>query len=251
MPDRRTRSAGSRAEGRAARRRRRRRGRARTAGLVALSLLVLVVAGAGWLYVRLDGNITTFGSDGLSRERPAAGTGGRNVLVIGSDARTGGNDRLGGGSKDDTGRSDTAFLLHVYGDSRHAVAVSFPRDTLVDIPPCKLPDGSWTAARRSAMFNAAFSVGGTGQGNPACTQNTVEKLTGLRVDHTVVVDFKGFSAMTLRHPPLALPGQPRRRRPPGRGQAVGRAQGRPARRRRRREKPPEQALARAHGRRPG
>lgn len=46
------------------------------------------------------------------------------------------------------------------------------------------------------MFNSAFSVGEYPQGNPACTQNTVEALTGLRVDHTVVVDFKGFAAMT-------------------------------------------------------
>ena len=46
------------------------------------------------------------------------------------------------------------------------------------------------------MFNEAFSVGETATGNPACTQNTVERLTGLRVDHTVVVDFKGFAAMT-------------------------------------------------------
>ncbi|MFE3060878.1 LCP family protein, partial [Nocardia sp. NPDC059236] len=87
-------------------------------------------------------------------------------------------------------------MLHVYGDSEHAVAVSFPRDALVDVPPCKLPDGNWSRTRHNAMFNAAFSVGQTKEGNPACTQNTVEKLTGLRVDHTVVVDFKGFSAVT-------------------------------------------------------
>jgi LCP family protein required for cell wall assembly len=46
------------------------------------------------------------------------------------------------------------------------------------------------------MFNAAFTVGLTAKGNPACTQNTVEQLTGMRVDHTVVVDFKGFAALT-------------------------------------------------------
>ncbi len=46
------------------------------------------------------------------------------------------------------------------------------------------------------MFNSAFSVGDTEQGNPACTQNAVEKLTNLRVDHTMVVDFNGFSSMT-------------------------------------------------------
>ncbi|WP_030671310.1 LCP family protein [Streptomyces rimosus] len=178
----------------------------RTAGIVAVSLLVLITAGAGWFYFKLNGNITTFGADGVSPQRPAEGAGGQNVLVIGSDSRSGGNSSLGGGDGD-VGRSDTAFLLHIYGDSKHAVAVSIPRDTLVEIPPCRLPDGRWTAPQHNAMFNAAFSVGGSARGNPACTQNTVEKLSGVRVDHTVVVDFEGFSKMTsaVGGVPVCLP----------------------------------------------
>jgi LCP family protein required for cell wall assembly len=178
--------------------RKRRRGRRiRFALAFCVSLVVLLVAGAGWLYLKLDGNINTFDSGGLSDNRPEAGSSkGENVLVIGSDTRTGGNDRLGGGNKDDVGRSDTAFLLHVYADHRHALAVSIPRDSLVTVPPCKLPDGSWTKTQNDTMFNAAYSVGETAKGNPACTQNTVEQLTGLRVDHTVVVDFKGFAGLT-------------------------------------------------------
>ncbi|MFF2731240.1 LCP family protein [Streptomyces sp. NPDC058008] len=172
------------------------RSRIRIVLATAVSLLVLLTAGAGWAYLRLNGNIDTFGADGISDDRPDAASDGQNVLVIGSDARTGGNSDLGGGDKNDIGRSDTAFLLHVYADRQHAVAVSIPRDTLLDIPPCKLPDGSWTETRRQAMFNEAYTVGSTAEGNPACTQNTVEKLTGLRVDHTVVVDFKGFSELT-------------------------------------------------------
>ncbi|MEW2727150.1 LCP family protein [Streptomyces albidoflavus] len=167
----------------------------RTALLVGLSLAVLTGAGAGWAYLRLGGNIDTFGAGGLSDHRPSSAALGQNVLVIGSDSRSGENSSLGGG-EGEVGRSDTAFLLHVYADGKHAVAVSIPRDTLVEIPACKLPDGSWTEPRRQAMFNAAFSVGETPEGNPACTQNTVEKLTGLRVDHTVVVDFQGFAALT-------------------------------------------------------
>ncbi|MFF7733366.1 LCP family protein [Streptomyces sp. NPDC007984] len=180
------------------RRRARRRGRGiRTTLLVGLAVLVLAAGGAGWLYLRLDGDISTFDSGGLSDNRPdAAASKGENVLVIGSDTRTGGNHALGGGDKDDVGRSDTAFLLHVYADHRHAIAVSIPRDTLVTIPPCKLPDGTWTKAQPHTMFNAAYSVGQTPAGNPACTQNTVERLTGLRVDHTVVVDFEGFAELT-------------------------------------------------------
>ncbi|MFI9827418.1 LCP family protein [Streptomyces sp. NPDC051913] len=176
----------------------RRRGhRIRVALVVCLSVLVLATAGAGWLYLKLDGNISTFDSGGVSDDRPRAGSSkGENVLLIGSDARNDGNAALGGGNKDDIGRSDTTLLLHVYADHRHALAVSVPRDTLVTIPPCKLPDGSWTKTQTDTMFNAAYSVGETAKGNPACTQNTVEHLTGLRVDHTVVVDFKGFARLT-------------------------------------------------------
>ncbi|WP_320780831.1 LCP family protein [Streptomyces sp. CRN 30] len=173
------------------------RGPIRKALVTALAVAVLGTAGLGWVYLRLSGAIDTFDGDGLSKNRPVAdSSGATNVLVIGSDARTDGNSALGGGSADDVGRSDTAFLLHVYADHEHAVAVSVPRDTLVTIPPCRLPDGTWTTTRTDAMFNAAFSVGQTAEGNPACTQNTVEELTGLRVDHTVVVDFKGFAALT-------------------------------------------------------
>ncbi|MFJ6073592.1 LCP family protein [Streptomyces sp. NPDC093065] len=176
--------------------RRRGRGRLRPVLATCLAVVVLATAGAGWLYLRLTGNIDTFSADGISDDRPAAATKGENVLVIGSDARTGGNADLGGGDKGDIGRSDTALLLHVYADRRHAVAVSIPRDTLVTVPPCRLPDGTWTEERPDTMFNAAYSVGQTAGGNPACTQNTVEKLSGLRVDHTVVVDFQGFASLT-------------------------------------------------------
>ncbi|MFF4736624.1 LCP family protein [Streptomyces sp. NPDC001262] len=163
--------------------------------IVAVAFLVLLTAGAGWLYLKFNGNINTFGADGLSKNRPPANAAGQNVLVIGSDSRAGGNAKLGGGTGD-VGRSDTAFILHVYGDGKHAIGISIPRDTLVDVPPCKLPSGSWTSGEHHVMFNSAFSVGDTAKGNPACTQNTVEQLTGLRVDHTVVVDFSGFSSMT-------------------------------------------------------
>ncbi|MGW5663905.1 LCP family protein [Streptomyces sp. NPDC003758] len=177
--------------------RRRKRGTLRIALAVALTVVVLGTAGLGWIYLKLNGDIDTFDAGGLSKTRPVAGASkGENVLVIGTDARTDGNSALGGGDSNDIGRSDTTFLLHIYADHRHAVAVSIPRDTLVTIPPCRLPDGTWTKAQPNTMFNAAYSVGETAKGNPACTQNTVESLTGLRVDHTVVVDFKGFAALT-------------------------------------------------------
>ncbi|MFG2848780.1 LCP family protein [Kitasatospora sp. NPDC048296] len=167
-----------------------------TAGCTSLLLI-----GGGALYYHLNSNITTFDRDAVSKERPEAAAPdaqGRtpvNVLMIGSDSRGNGNSDLGGGG-DAGARSDTAILLHVYADHKHAVGISIPRDSLVNIPPCKLPNGKWTKEQTNVMFNSAFAVGDTEQGNPACTQNAVEKLTNLRVDHTIVVDFNGFATMT-------------------------------------------------------
>ncbi|MGW9356553.1 LCP family protein [Streptomyces diastaticus] len=172
------------------------RRKARPVLLLGLSLVLLATAGGGWLYLKLGGNLGTFGQEGVADDRPPDTSAGQNILLLGSDSRTGGNAALGGGDKDDIGRSDTALLLHVYADAQHAVAVSIPRDTLVPIPSCRLPDGTWTQPKPRAMFNTAYTVGETAEGNPACTQNTVEQLTGLRVDHTLVIDFKGFSDLT-------------------------------------------------------
>ncbi|MDH6574869.1 LCP family protein [Kitasatospora sp. MAP5-34] len=183
---------------------------ARAAGATA-AVAVVIAGGTGvWFYRHLNHNISTFDPSGIASSRPPAavpvpaksgGTGDSvggppvNVLVLGSDSRANGNDSLGGGEVG-VGNSDTAILLHVYGDHRHAVAVSIPRDTLVTIPSCRLPSGHWTTPHTNQMFNSAFTVGEYAAGNPACSQNTVETLTGLRIDHTVVVDFKGFAAMT-------------------------------------------------------
>ncbi|GAA2230982.1 hypothetical protein GCM10010430_08950 [Kitasatospora cystarginea] len=177
-----------------------RRGKKKIALWAGAATLSLVILGTAGVYYRLNANINTFDGGGLSADRPPAaapdanGNTPVNVLLIGSDSRDGGNKDLGGGG-DIGARSDTTILLHVYADHKHAVGVSIPRDSLVDIPPCKA-DGKWTAPQTNAMFNSAFAVGDTAQGNPACTQNTIEKLTGLRMDHTVVVNFTGFAAMT-------------------------------------------------------
>lgn len=182
--------------------------RRRRTSIIWVTAVVLVVALATSVtvgvivYVRLDRNIKSFDPRGLTHARPPAvakddtsGGSPENILVIGSDSRSGDNRRLGGG-EGPVGRSDTTIMFHVFADHTRAVGVWIPRDTLVDIPPCRLPDGSWSAARHDVTFNSAFSVGLGSAGNPACTQNTVEKLTGLRVDHTIVVDFSGFATMT-------------------------------------------------------
>jgi LCP family protein required for cell wall assembly len=163
---------------------------------LSLAALLLIAIGLGtYAYVTIDGNIKTFSEAGVSKDRPAQ-TPGTNILIIGSDSRGDGGAALGGGSDVTGARSDTTMLLHVYPGGSHAVVVSIPRDTLLDIPSCLQPDGRWSDPQQDAIFNSAFAVGNSSAGNPVCTQNTVEALTGLRVDHTVVIDFEGFAGMT-------------------------------------------------------
>ncbi|GGQ71891.1 LCP family protein [Kitasatospora griseola] len=200
-------AGGSGAGGRAGSRRAAAQGRRkprRTKKIIIWSVVgatVAVVGSGGYVYWRLNANISAFDGEGISKDRPAAaeadsqGRRPMNILLIGSDSRSGNNKDLGGGEEGGA-RSDTTILLHVYADHKHAVGVSFPRDALVNVPKCMLPNKSWTKPQANAMFNSAFSVGNSEQGNPACTQNTVEALTGLRVDHTIVVNFEGFAAMT-------------------------------------------------------
>ncbi|QKW21552.1 LCP family protein [Kitasatospora sp. NA04385] len=161
--------------------------------LFALAGLVLVGAGAGgFAYWKLNGNIHGVDISGqLGTARPPASTGGAfNLLVLGSDSRSGSNGNLAGGDTGDSARSDTAMVVHVNQAHTAASVVSIPRDTLVPRPACTGTDGKPVAAVRSAMFNSAYEVGG-----PACAVKTAEQLTGMRMDHFVEVDFAGFAAM--------------------------------------------------------
>ncbi|MGW1254937.1 LCP family protein [Streptomyces sp. NPDC002513] len=173
--------------------RRRRRWVRRSA--LGLAVLVLGASGLGWAaYEKLNSNITA-DNDAASelarydKERPTALVhGAQNILIIGSDRRSGaGNGQYGHDSGSE--RSDTAILLHLAANRRTATTVSLPRDLMVDVPSCGRPDGSRTEPVFT-MFNHAFATGGS-----ACTVRTVEKLTNIRIDHFMVVDFNGFKEM--------------------------------------------------------
>lgn len=174
---------------------RRRRRRWTTGAALGLAGLVLLGAGGGWaLYARLNGNMTADEAAAAElaryeRERPTALVhGAQNILLIGSDTRSGdGNGAYGRDSG--TARSDTTILLHLAADRRSATAVSLPRDLMVDVPSCRRPDGGQSRPALT-MLNYAYATGGS-----ACAVRTVEKLTGVRIDHYAVVDFSGFKKM--------------------------------------------------------
>ena len=85
--------------------------------------------------------------------------GGQRVVLLGSDARG-----------DEVSRSDTIVVTKAGGG-----ILAVPRDTLVDIPDVG-----------KDKINAAYASGG-----PELTLETLENLTGLRLNHYVVVNFGG------------------------------------------------------------
>ncbi|MFJ3659111.1 LCP family protein [Streptomyces sp. NPDC090119] len=170
------------------------RRRRRTGRWILLTLAVLVLAGAGtgyWLYDSLDGNIKGVDLDqSLGDDRPAKlPTSGQNVLVLGSDSRAGANAATGTGHVAGA-RSDTALVIHIPEGRQKAVAVSIPRDTLVTRPECAKADGSKLPSADRVMFNSVYSAAG-----PACVVKTVEKMSGVRLDHFVEIDFAGFQGL--------------------------------------------------------
>ncbi|MFC5671376.1 LCP family protein [Streptomyces incanus] len=178
------------------------------AGLALAGALALGAGAAGWAYWQLGDNITSVDIDSaLGDDRPARGTtpgqgasasasasplptGSLNILVLGSDSRSGGENRALGGGDSGGARSDTAMVVHLDAGRTAATVVSIPRDTLVDRPACPLPDGGSTRPASHAMFNSAYEVGG-----PVCAVKTAELLTDVRMDHYVEIDFTGFARL--------------------------------------------------------
>ena len=163
-----------------------------------LVLIFTGMAGVGAVaYRNIDSNITSQDLGELVDNRPTtatqSGLSGKplNILISGTDLRVGeGNEGYGNPEDIEGARSDTTLLVHIAADRQSALAVSIPRDTLVDIPACVQLDGSMSEPIEQDRFNEAFRIGGVG-----CTIKTVEDLTGVFVDHFVVVDFNGFKGI--------------------------------------------------------
>ncbi|WP_326720647.1 LCP family protein [Streptomyces sp. NBC_00243] len=159
---------------------------------VAAGIVVLGGTGAGYLYFKLNGNIKSVDiNQALGTDRPTkVDNGSENILVLGSDTRSGSNEKLGGGTDDGSARSDTAMVVHVYEGHKSASVVSIPRDTLVERPSCTDASGVTHDAASEVMFNSAYSTGGA-----ACAVKTVESMSGIRMDHYIEVDFTGFQKL--------------------------------------------------------
>ena len=145
--------------------------------LCALVALLLVAASGGYFYlnsqlIRKNVLLNYAG-------RPAISAG-QNWLIAGSDSRQGltrkQERRLATGFDIGGGRSDTIMILHIPSNGGPSVLVSLPRDSYVSIP-----------GYGYNKINAAYSFGG-----PRLLAETVQHVTGLRIDHYMGIGFGGF-----------------------------------------------------------
>jgi LCP family protein required for cell wall assembly len=162
----------------------------RVAGWIAglTALLVLGISGIGWAALTFyDAKITRV-DVGIDSSAPQPGAP-VNILLVGSDSRAGlsqaEKNKLSTGNET-TKRSDTMILAHVSADNQNVTLVSFPRDSLLTIPAHTSANGDQIGETKNKL-NAAFAFGG-----PALTIDTIEKNTGLTIDHYVEVDIAGF-----------------------------------------------------------
>lgn len=187
-------------------------------------MLALGVGANVAVYRALDSNIDDAGDlTGLLGARPTApaptpgasaptdahsGTA-VNVLILGSDDRSGQNGVIGGANEGM--HSDTTVVAHISADRTRVELVSIPRDLVVDIPSCTTKSGSTIPARAQHQINDAFAVGWSHSKDlgtaAACTWKTVETLTHVRLDGFILVDFVGLTAMVdaIHGVPICLP----------------------------------------------
>ncbi|WP_345623708.1 LCP family protein, partial [Streptomyces ziwulingensis] len=161
-----------------------------------MAFVVLGTASAAYLYLdHLNDNITSVSDDGASTggfEKDKA----INILLIGTDKRTGsGND--GYGDTGSAGHADTTILLHVSKDRSNATALSIPRDLIVDIPDCPTTqeDGTQEVIPGSTGVRFNTSLGQDGR-TPSCTVRTVTELTGVQPDNFMVADFNAVKTLS-------------------------------------------------------
>ncbi|WP_308468039.1 LCP family protein [Rathayibacter soli] len=125
----------------------------------------------------------------------AAIKGGVNLLLVGTDTRTGQGgafssaDELNGSSG--AGNNDVTILLHIAQNHQSASVISFPRDMEVPIPACPQSGGGSSSPQDQAMINTTLSVGGL-----SCTVLTVEQLTGVTIPFAAEISFDGVAAMS-------------------------------------------------------
>jgi LCP family protein required for cell wall assembly len=146
----------------------------RRIALVIGVVILLVIAGTAGTYFWVNGKLNRT----VALPATTVTSAGTNWLIAGSDQRTGisrgerAQLHLGADGAD---ASDSLMLLHM--GTGKPVLISIPRDSYVPIP-----------GHGSNKINAALAIGG-----PALLVQTVESVTGLKINHYMGIGFGGLA----------------------------------------------------------
>jgi LCP family protein required for cell wall assembly len=161
----------------------------------ATALAVLAVAATGYTVLQWSAKkiarVDAFA--GLTDRPPPSANGSTTFLLVGSDAREGMSTadmkrlHLGTVATAAGRRADTMLLMHVSPQHGTVTVVSLPRDSYVTIPEHRSTADASKVRERRNKLNSAYAWGGA-----PLTVATVERTTGVRIDHYLEVDFLGF-----------------------------------------------------------
>lgn len=173
-------------------------GHRRWAAVLALGA-VLVSSSAGWYAYalnakiagipRVDDGVLDTNADLRPQSKPTKAV---NILLMGADNEQRLVDKptvselLADGEWDaGTYNSDTMMVVHIPADRKAAYVVSVPRDSYV---PIYDDEG---VEHGESKINTAFREYG-----PFGALRTIEQLSGVRIDHLAVIDYRGFNELT-------------------------------------------------------
>jgi LCP family protein required for cell wall assembly len=167
----------------------------RISAIMAGVLVLAVVSGSLVAYAKYRSVYDSIGRVDVSSDlngikQPPVDPNAINILLIGSDSRSGANGKIGGTDGIDGQRSDTVMVLHIAPAGHSAVVLSFPRDSVVPVLGCTAEDGSPGQTASSGeveQINTTFANGG-----PGCLWATVEATTNIHIDNFVELTFEGF-----------------------------------------------------------
>ena len=160
--------------------------------LSVVAALVFVVALGGFSLLRLRTNVQTSELN-IGDLQGDFADGAMDILVIGSDTRLGNNSDYGDQADQASGaRSDVMMLIQVSQDQQNVSVISFPRDLMVTIPKCTDSEtGIVYPKTEDTQINESL-----GRGGPGCTVATISSLTGVHIDHSMLVDFNAVKELS-------------------------------------------------------
>ena len=167
-----------------------------------LSFSILAASGYAWAsYQNFTSGLTRI--DGVPGSKAADKDGAAlNILLIGDDHRPAhasqsllhqlGTQQDGGGIN-----TDTMLLLHLPAHGGAPTAISFPRDSWVEIP-------GYGHGKLNSAFARGAANGGGDAGGVRLLINVLQNMTGLTVDHFVRVSLLGFYDIAKALGPLQV-----------------------------------------------